>query len=379
MDIKDFHVETWLNMYENDCKYNLSETFPHALTVGGLLELTGRRDELAEELMNITLDYGEIVGSERLRRAVSGLYKNVPEDRITIAHGTIGANSLVLTTIVRPGDHVIAVSPSYQQLYSLPESIGADVTVLRLKEENGWLLDIDELRAAVTDKTRLICLNNPNNPTGAVMPVEMMREIADIAEKHGAYIFCDEAYRGLSHDGRPDDGSFFAPSFIDIYDKAIVTGGMSKTFALAGLRLGWVAGPKDIIDDINRHRDYHIISVGKMDELLAAIAIENRDAVLSRNIEICRENLAVIDKWIAGEPHVSYVKPSSATTCFMKFDFDMTSTELCHRLREEAGVLFVPGCAFESDDHFRLGFGNPKAEIEAGLAAFSEWMKNNIK
>ena len=116
-----------------------------------------------------------------------------------------------------------------------------------------------------------------------------------------------------------------------------------------------------------------------MDELLSAIAIENRDAVLSRNIEICRENLAVIDKWIAGEPHVSYVKPSSATTCFMKFDFDMTSTELCHRLREEAGVLFVPGCAFESDDHFRLGFGNPKAEIEGGLAAFSEWMKNNIK
>ena len=185
-------------MYENDCKYNLSETFPHALTVGGLLELTGRRDELAEELMNITLDYGEIVGSERLRRAVSKLYKNVPEDRITIAHGTIGANSLVLTTIVRPGDHVIAVSPSYQQLYSLPESIGADVTVLRLKEENGWLLDIDELRAAVTDKTRLICLNNPNNPTGAVMPVEMMREIADIAEKHGAYILRRGVQRAFS-------------------------------------------------------------------------------------------------------------------------------------------------------------------------------------
>ena len=374
MDIKDFHVETWLNMYENDCKYNLSETFPHPLTVRGLLELAGRRDELADELMNISLDYGEIVGSVRLRRALSGLYRNVPADRITIAHGAIGANSLVLTTVVRPGDHVIAVTPSYQQLYSLPEALGADITLLRLHEENGWMLDINELRAAVTDKTRVICLNNPNNPTGSVMPVEMMREIAAIAEECGAYIFCDEAYRGLSH-----DGSFFAPSFIDIYDKAIVTGGMSKTFALAGLRLGWAAGPKDIIDDINRHRDYHIISVGKIDELLAAIAIENRSAVLSRNVEICRDNLAVIDKWIACEPHVSYVKPSSATTCFVKFDFDMTSAELCHRLREEAGVLFVPGCAFESDDHFRLGFGNPKAEIEAGLAAFSEWMKNNIK
>lgn len=374
MDIKDFHVETWLNIYENDCKYNLSETFPHPLTVGGLLDLTGRRDELTNELMNISLDYGEIIGSERLRRAISELYNDVSDDRITIAHGAIGANSMVLMSIVRPGDHVVATAPSYQQLYSLPEALGADVTLLRLREENGWMLDIDELRAAVTDNTRLICLNNPNNPTGSVMSVDMMREIADIAREHGAYIFCDEAYRGLAH-----EGDFFTPSFIDIYDKAIVTGGVSKTFALAGLRLGWAAGPREIIDDINRHRDYHIISVGKIDELLAAIAIENRNAVLSRNVEICRENLAVIDKWIADEPHVSYVKPDFATTCFVKFDFDMSSTELCHRLREEAGVLFVPGCAFESDDHFRLGFGNPKAEIESGLAAFSEWMKKNIR
>lgn len=374
MDIKDFHVETWLNIYENDCKYNLSETFPHPLTVGGLLDLTGRRDELTNELMNISLDYGEIIGSERLRRAISELYDDVSDDRITIAHGAIGANSMVLMSIVRPGDHVVATAPSYQQLYSLPEALGADVTLLRLHEEDGWMLDIDELRAAVTDDTRLICLNNPNNPTGSVMPVDMMREIADIAREHDAYIFCDEAYRGLAH-----EGDFFTPSFIDIYDKAIVTGGVSKTFALAGLRLGWAAGPREIIDDINRHRDYHIISVGKIDELLAAIAIENRDAVLSRNVEICRENLAVIDKWIADEPHVSYVKPDFATTCFVKFDFDMSSTKLCHRLREEAGVLFVPGCAFECDDHFRLGFGNPKAEIKAGLAAFSEWMKKNIK
>lgn len=379
MDIKDFHVETWLNIYENNCKYNLSETFPHALTAGALLEITGFKDELTSELLDISLDYGEIVGSQRLRRAISGLYKNVSTDRITVAHGTIGANSLVLTTIVRPEDHVVAFIPSYQQLYSLPESIGADITLLRLHEENGWLPDIDELREAVTDKTRIICLSNPNNPTGAVMPVEMMHEITKIADQHGAYIFCDEAYRGLSHSGRPGDGSFFAPSFIDIYDKAVVTGGMSKTFALAGLRLGWAAGPQDIIDDINRHRDYHIISVGKIDEMLAAIAIENRDAVLERNVAICRENLNVIDKWISDEPHVSYVKPDSATTCFVKFDFDMTSSELCHRLREEAGVLFVPGYAFESDDHFRLGFGNPKEEIETGLAAFSEWMKENIR
>lgn len=370
MNIKDFGVEMWLNIYEHDCRYNLSETCPHQLTVEELLDITGKREEILDEIMNIKLDYGDITGSPRLRNAISELYENVSPDCITVAHGVIGANSLALMSIVEPGDHIVSLVPAYQQHYSLPESIGAELTLIRLDEENGWMPDIDEIRAAVTDRTKVICLNNPDNPTGSVLTEEMMKQIAEIAEEHGSYILCDEAYRGLCH-----EGEYFSRSFIDIYDKAIVTAGMSKTFALAGLRLGWAAGPQEIIDDINRHRDYHIISVGKIDELLSAVAIENRDRILARNIAICKENLAVIDEWVKNEPHISYVKPSVGTTCFMKFDLDMSSVELCSRVREEAGVLFVPGSSFEFDDHFRLGFGHEKSVIEAGLAAFSEWLK----
>lgn len=381
MDIKDFHVEMWLNEFENNCKYNLSETFPPALTAGELLSLTGSRDELMAELMNTHLDYGEITGSYRLRAAIAELYDNASPDMVTIAHGAVGANSLVFMSLIRPGDHIVAFAPSYQQLYSLPEGLGASVTLLRLREENGWMPDLNELRSAVSDNTRMICLNNPNNPTGAVFDADMMKEIADIAKAHDAYIFCDEAYRGLSHSEASDGASgenFFAPSFIDIYPKAVVTGGTSKTFALAGLRLGWITAEKDIIDDINRHRDYHIISVGKLDDLLAAVAIENRSAVLGRNVAICRRNLDIIDKWISGEPHISYIRPCAATTCFPRFDFDISSAELCQRLRTEAGVLFVPGYAFEEDDHFRLGFGCSESELISGLDAFSEWMSLNI-
>lgn len=370
LDIKDFHVEMWLNKYENDCKYNLSDTFPHRLTAGELLKLTGKQEELTEELLNLGLDYGEITGSLRLRTAISGLYRNVSPDRISVAHGAIGANAQLLLSLVSPGDHVISVIPSYQQLYSLPESLGADITLLRLREETGWSLDTDELKNAVTDRTRLICLNNPNNPTGSVLTESQMKEIAEIADARGIYVLCDEAYRGLCH-----EGDFFRPSFTDIYDKAVVTGGMSKTFALAGLRIGWIAGPAKIIDDINRHRDYHIISAGKIDDLLACIAIENKDAILKRNIAICRQNLDYIDSWIRSEPEFSFVRPAAATTCFVKYDLPMASEELCHRLRREAGVLFVPGSAFEHDRHFRFGYGNHPDIIREGLEAVSFWLE----
>ena len=370
MDIKDFHVELWLNEYENDCTYNLSDTFPHRLTAGELLSLTGKKDELSKELLELGLDYGEIPGSLRLRTAIAGLYKNVSPDQISIAHGTIGANAQLLLSLVRPGDHVISVTPSYQQLYSLPESLGAEVTLLKLREETGWSLDTKELEAAINDRTRLICLNNPNNPTGSVLTEEQMEEIANIARKKDLYVLCDEAYRGLAH-----EGDWFRPSMMDFYEKAIVTGGVSKTFALAGLRIGWTAGPAEVIRDISRHRDYHIISPGKIDDLLAAVAIENKEAILARNVAICRENLRTIEEWIRQKPEFSFVRPAAATTCFVRFDLPLSSEELCHRLRREAGVLFVPGSAFGYDHHFRFGYGNDPEVIRQGLEAVSRWLE----
>ena len=185
-----------------------------------------------ENILNKKLNYGDIQGSERLKSAISKMYMSVKNDNITVTHGAIGANQLVMLSMVERGDEVVSIIPTYQQHYSIPKSFGADVKIVFLKEENDWLVDVDELENVVTKNTKIICMNNPNNPTGAVLPREVLNKIVEIARKNDCYILCDEVYRGLEHDGRVSD------SIVDIYEKGISTGSMSKVFSLAGLRLG---------------------------------------------------------------------------------------------------------------------------------------------
>lgn len=369
LKIDDFGVEMWLNEHETHCRYNLSETCALPLTLGELADMTCGRGALADDIMKIKLDYGDITGSERLRELIAGLYGSVSADRVTIAHGAIGANALVLMSLISAGDKVVCVVPAYQQHYSLPSSIGADISFVYLKEENGWQVDLDELAEAVGTDTRAVCINNPDNPTGSVMDEKILKAIADICARSGAWLLCDEAYRGLNYYGEP-----FGVSAVDLYEKAVVTGSMSKTFSLAGVRLGWIAGPREVIDDINRYRDYHIISVGKIDDLISCLALENRDMLSRRNADICRENEQTVSDWVDSERGFSYVRPHAGTTAFIRFDLDMGSEELCERAQNEAGVMFVLGSAFGYDDHFRLGFGRENEMIRSGLQAFSEWL-----
>src|SRR5665648_688950 len=201
----------WMNTYENDCKYNLAETCIEPLTVNELLEMSGKKEEVLDEIINMQLTYGDIEGSKSLRAAVAGLYKNIKTENIVITHGGISANALSIMTLVEPGDRVISVLPTYQQHYSIPESIGADVKILKLKAENNFLPDLDELKSYVNENTKLININNPNNPSGSLIPEGMMREIVEIARSVDAYILCDEVYRGLNQE------EHYTTSIVDIY------------------------------------------------------------------------------------------------------------------------------------------------------------------
>ena len=164
MKIKDFGVEMWMNAYENDCTYNLAETCVESLTVEQLLELGGCREQAVADILGMKLTYGAIEGSPRLRMLIAGLYeKQTPENVIT-AHGAIGANHLVIEALAGPGDEVVSVLPTYQQHYSIPEALGAEVHILPLRSGNAFLPDLDELRGMVNKNTKLICINNPNNP-----------------------------------------------------------------------------------------------------------------------------------------------------------------------------------------------------------------------
>lgn len=369
MKIKDFYTEMWLNLYEDKCTYNLSETCVSALSIKELAELSCKGDELFSEIADIRLDYGHITGSKRLKKAISSLYTNIKIENITVAHGGIGANSLALMTLVERGDHVIATTPSYQQQHSLPEALGAEVSTLYLKEENNWNFDMDELRSLIRPNTKLICITNPNNPTGSLLDRAQLDEIVEIARSCGAWIFCDEVYRGLNYHA-PHLGT----SIADIYERGISTGSMSKTFSLAGLRMGWIVGPAEFIAEIDKCRDYHIISMSSIDDLLASIALENADLLIERSISVCRHNSKLVADWVSKESLLSLAAPVSGSTAFIKYDIDKCSEDLCLELLQQTGVLLVPGAAFDCENHFRLGLGRSESEIVQGMKKISEWL-----
>jgi len=371
MKIRDFGVEIWMGLYEYQCKYNLGETCVESMTVDELLDIVGNKHVIIDEILNMKLTYGEIEGSIRLRKAIAKLYDNIAIENISVTHGGIGANALVYQTLLDPGDRVISLLPTYQQHYSIPEAFGADVKIVKAAMEDDYEPNLDEIRSAVNDRTKMICITNPCNPTGSLMEKPILMEIVQIARQCGAYLFADEAYRGLSHSGNP-----FVESVVDLYEKGIATSSMSKSYALAGLRLGWITGPQDFIKAINKQRDYTTISCAMIDDRLAAAALENKEAVLERNFRIVRENLALVEKWIATEPLLSYVKPKAGTTVFPRYNLDMPSEEFALRLLKEKEVLVVPGSAFDMEGFFRLGYASVNADIlQKGLAGISEFLR----
>lgn len=369
MYIEPFKVEIWMNEWETRCTYNLAETCVASISVEELLALSGGSADDLSGLLSMKLTYGDIEGSPRLRTAIANLYANQCAEDITVTHGTIAANMLVHKAIVEPDDHVLSIVPTYQQHYSIPKSIQADVTTLALREEDGFLPNLEALKASVKPNTKLIAFTNPNNPTGALIERPMLEDMADIADSVGAYLLCDEVYRGTAQVG---DG--MSPSIVDLYSKGISTAGMSKVFSLAGLRVGWVIAPQEVREQVLIHRDYDTISVGMINDHFAAIALEHADKVLARSHEITRGNLALLEAWIAKEPKVSWVKPRAGTTAMLKFNIPVTAREFCIDLVTKTGVMLTPGDAFDMEGYARIGFANDKQTLTEGLAALSEYL-----
>jgi aspartate/methionine/tyrosine aminotransferase len=373
MRIRPFAVEQWMNEYETRCDWNLAETCVESLTVAELLELADLAGSILDELLPMKLTYGPIEGSGRLRDNVAALYADQSRDNVLITHGASGANQLAYLTLVEPGDRVVSVLPTYQQHYSIPESIGADVRILRLREDNGFLPDLDELRELAGATAKLIVISNPSNPTGALMDQALLEQTAAIADACGAYLLCDEVYRGTDQ-----DGTGTTASVVDVYARGISTGSMSKAFSLAGLRLGWITAPTDLIHAVAIHRDYNTISVGMLDDLFASIALEHKDQILRRSRAIVRDNLAVLDAWVADQPCITYVKPRSGTTALLRYDLDLRSRDLCVRLVEETGVMLTPGSTLDMEGYVRIGYANRIDVLREGLSRLSHFLRSAL-
>ena len=370
MKIKPFAVEEWMNAWEVGAKYNIAETCVDSISMNELFELTGEdKTEFLNRLCARRLSYGDIEGLPEFRKGVCGLYKTLNIENIVPTHGASGANHHVFYSLISPGDRVVSIMPTYQQLYSIPESYGADVQILHLSKENNYLPDLEKLRRLVTPETKMICINNPNNPTGALMSEQLLREIVEIARSADAWILCDEVYRHLSQ----EDG--WCPSIVDLYEKGISVSSISKVFSLAGLRLGWIAThDMSVVKSCLSHRDYNLVSCGVFDEMLAAAALKHRDKLLERSRKIVRENLQILDDWVSSEPHVSYVKPKAGTTALVYYDLDIPSYEFCEEMYKKTGAFVTPGDCFEVPHSMRIGYAYGKQDLIDGLKAISEYI-----
>jgi aspartate/methionine/tyrosine aminotransferase len=374
MEIKDFAVEQWMNEWETKCTYNVAETCTYSLTLDQLFDLCGGdRTQFMNDFAQRRLTYGAIEGNPAFLEGVCGLYETVEPGHIIPTHGAAGANYLVLSTLCGPGDHVVSIMPTYQQLYSIPEMCGATVDILHLEKDDHYHVDAEKLAALVTDDTKVICINNPDNPTGALLSREEIETIVGIARDHDAWLMCDEVYRLLTQD---DDG--FTTSPIDLYDKAVVTSSMSKVWSLAGIRLGWaITKSPELRRDLLSHRDYDLISCGMFDEAVGAFALAHADKILARSRRIVRQNLAALEAWVDAEEHLSFVKPEAGTTALVYYDYDLDSYEFCTRMIQTTGALVTPGDAFEEPKSMRIGYAysDNVDDLKEGLAAISAFLR----
>ena len=363
MDIEVIGVEDWLNVHERDAVWDIAQSTIAALTIDELSALDGAGGAtLAERIEREKLGYGWIEGSPAFKDEVRKLYdRDIDPRRILQTNGCTGANLNAIMAIVRPGDHVIAEWPTYAPLYEIPHTLGAVVDHWTVREDLGWLPDIADLECMVRPDTRLICINNAANPTGAVMDAEMLARIAEIAASVGAYVLSDEVYLPL-------DGSVAYRSMVDVYDRAVVTNSVSKTYSLPAARIGWVIADDEVSDAIRTYRDYTMISGGVFGDVLATYVLEHRDAVLERNRRIVSGNLATVQAWIDRTPRVRWTAPHGVSTSYIQLDIPMDDETFCLQLLEERGVLLVPGSRFGLPRGARLGYCAPDDVLREGLA-----------
>lgn len=298
MRLLDFKVEQWMNDYEYDAIYNLTDTCVKALTLQELLDLESL------DFKGLTLDYGQITGDIDLKKAILSLYKSGTIDNVTTAQGCLQANELVMNTLLEKEDEVITVVPGYQQFVDIPKSIGCKVHVIGLRERD-WRVDIESFEQYINSNTKMIILNNPSNPTGTEYSKQFLMRLIDLCRVNDIYILCDEVYRGLNDE----------LSISDIYEKGISTSSLSKVFSLAGLRLGWVKANEDVIHQINVRRDYSMISTGPLVDKLGLIALKHKDILIDRAKSIILKNKAIVTEWLKCNPNFECILPKGGVRC----------------------------------------------------------------
>lgn len=337
-----------------------------------LKEILAMADPETKELWeNLRLGYTEAPGLPALRTEIASLYTSLNKEAIITTAGAEEAIYCSLRTLLKSGDHVVAVAPCYQSLQTIPEAIGAHITLVQLREDTNWQLDVRELEASLRPTTKAIILNYPHNPTGALLSRESLDAVINLARARGIYIFSDEVYRFLEI-----DESKRVPALADAYEKGISLNVMTKAFGLAGLRIGWLASrDKQFIENVMSYKLYTSICNSAPSEILALIALRARETILKRNKEIILSNLALVEKFM--ERHRSsfrWRRPESGPMAFVELLLPIPIDQFTEQLVNKSGVLIMPGTVFNyPGNFFRIGFG--RRNFPEVLAHFEQFLE----
>ena len=371
MRIDRFHMERTQCLYENEVRWNLSESGVAPLRVEELLgEQAGRA-----ELLATALKYTESNGSRLLRERIALFYPGASAENVLVTTGTSEANYTTMWGLLEKGDRSAVMIPTYMQTWGLARAYGGRADAYRLVETRSgpsrrWALDVESLERAVTRRTRVIVVTNPNNPTGAVLTEPEMDAVVRVAREAGAWILADEVYRGAEV-----GTDAISPTFWGRYRKVIVTAGLSKAFGLPGLRIGWIVAPPPEIARFWSYQDYTTLTPAMLSDRLARAALEpgKRQAILARTRGILRRQLPEVEAWIRShEAFLEYIPPVSGAIVLIRYRLPIGSTALFDRLRLEKSVLITPGAHFGIGRYLRIGYGYDPMTLREGLARTGE-------
>jgi len=370
--IAEFELERFFARHEFAVRHLLCASDVEGWRMAELLDAA---DAEARALWDgLTLGYTEAPGHPLLRVEIASLYETIVPDEVLTFSGAEEAIYVAANVLLGPGDHAIVTWPAYQSLHEVARATGADVTLHELHASEGWAIDVERLRAQVTPRTRLIVVNAPHNPTGMLPDEATYREVAAIAEEADATLFSDEVYRFLEV-----DASTRLPAGADVGRHGVSLGVMSKTFAMAGLRIGWLAThDRRLLEAAARYKDYLTICSSAPSEILALIALRARDEVINRSRAITAQNLALLDGVVERQAaHLEWVRPRGGSIGFPGLTADITIEGFAQNLLDAEGVLLAPGSLFgHPGNHFRIGFG--RTGFADGLARFEAYVERTL-
>jgi aspartate/methionine/tyrosine aminotransferase len=371
MHFSPFDLEYTQSLWEQKVDINLTESGVHPIRLDDLL---GDDENKLASLLSTEINYPHVNGNPALRENIAALYDGAEVESVLVTVGAAEANNIAIQTLLEPGDELATQAPTYKQVWGLAQNKGCGVKPFHLKPDEGWRLDIDDLDAQVTDKTRMIAICNPNNPTGYIMTSEEMDAVVAAADRVGAWILADEVYRGAERVQEEE-----TPSFFGRYDKVLALGSMSKAYGLPGLRIGWVVGPPDTVDDLWRRHEYTTITASMLSNILAAHALspDVRPRLIQRTREYIRNGFPVLEEWMARQDGLfSCTPPQASAVSFVRYHLDINSTDLMEKLCRDAGVFVGAGDSFGMDHHLRVAFGQERAVLEEAFARMEKTLES---